>query len=154
MEVRIKNFLSVEDCKKLLEFYKNNLGKKFVYNMTEPMKILDSENVLIKTYLQMINKQCNSMADVYMDNAEIIRWLNNGYMPPHHDIGDKFAAIVYLNNDYQGGELVLENTKIKPEVGELIVFENGTVLHSVNVITGERFTLSTWFKLKESKKAQ
>ena len=151
MQLRIKNFLPDDDCKKLLEFYKNNLDKKFVYNMTEPIKILDSKNALVKECLQKINKQCNSMADVYMDNAEIIRWLNNGYMLPHYDEGDKFAAILYLNDEYQGGELVLENVKIKPKMGELIVFENGVILHSVNTIIGERFTLSTWFKLKGEK---
>ena len=151
MELRIKNFLSDDACKKLLEFYKNNLNNKFVYHMTEPMKVLNNENALVKECLQKIDKQCNSMADVYMDNAEIIRWLNNGYMPPHRDVGDKFAAILYLNDEYQGGELVLENVKIKPKMGELIVFENGAVLHSVNTIVGERFTLSTWFKLKGEK---
>lgn len=148
MEVRIENFLSNKTCEDLISFYKDNLDKKFVYHMTEPIKVINNENTLVKSCLQKIDAQCNSMADVYMDNAEIIKWLNSGYMPPHHDIGDKFAAIVYLNDDYEGGELMLENLKIKPKTGELIVFENGAVLHGVNTIVGERFTLSTWFKLK------
>ena len=82
-----------------------------------------------------------------MDNAEIIKWLNGGFMKPHYDEGDEFAAIVYLNNDYSGGELVLDGNIIKPDLGELIIFNNGKILHSVNKVVGERYTLSTWFKI-------
>lgn len=141
-----KNFLSFEDCNKVINFYNNNASKKFKYGTTEPIKIKNCNNYFIKECLQKINEQCIKIGKVYMDNAEVIKWLNEGAMEPHYDIGDEFAAIVYLNSNYEGGELVIEGIEIKPDVGELIIFSNGKLLHSVNKVIGERYTLSTWFK--------
>jgi predicted 2-oxoglutarate/Fe(II)-dependent dioxygenase YbiX len=142
----LHNFLIKEECQRLIQYYNHNLDKTFVYNMTKPIKVLNSDDLFVKNCLQKITDKCKTLAQVYMDNAEIIHWLNNGYMLPHYDEGDKFAAIVYLNDEYQGGELVLADKKIKPNAGELIIFENGALLHSVNTVIGERYTLSTWFK--------
>jgi len=142
----VKDFLSLIECNTIIDFYNNNLDKKFVYYTTEPIKILNCKNCFIEECLQKINKQCEDIADVYMDNAEVIKWLNSSFMKPHYDVGDELAAIVYLNSNYEGGELVVENVKIKPEIGDLVVFNNGKLLHSVNTVVGERYTLSTWFK--------
>ena len=142
-----KNFLSFEDCNKVINFYNNNASKKFTYGATEPITIINCNDYFIQGCLQKINKQCIKIAEVCMDNAEVIKWLDGGTMAPHYDVGDEFAAIVYLNSDYKGGELVIEGIEIKPDVGEFIVFSNGKLLHSVNKVVGERYTLSTWFKV-------
>jgi predicted 2-oxoglutarate/Fe(II)-dependent dioxygenase YbiX len=61
---------------------------------------------------------------------------------------DAIAFILYLNDEFDGGETVFENeTTIKPKKGRLLVFSNGIILHKVNLITkGERYALAGWFK--------
>jgi hypothetical protein len=149
MELRVKNFLTAEECNKVIDFYTYNLDKKFTHERTEPIKILNCKDPFINYCLEKIKLKCCRLDSVYMDNAEIINWLDGSFAPPHYDKGDRFAAIIYLNDNYVGGELILNNVKIKLDVGEFIVFDNGNLLHSVNTVTGRRCTLSTWFKLKE-----
>jgi len=143
---RFENFLSDNDCGRLIDYYQNNLKDKFRYNSTEPINILDCKDLFVSECLDKVIKKCKSLSNVYLDNAEIIRWLNGGHMEMHVDQGDKYAAITYLNDDYAGGELIIQDYKIKPKRGELIVFENSHILHGVNTVIGERFTLSSWFK--------
>ena len=69
-------------------------------------------------------------------------------MENHVDKGDAIAFILYLNDEFEGGETVFENqTTIKPKKGRLLVFSNGIIQHKVNLITkGERYVLAGWFK--------
>jgi hypothetical protein len=143
---RFKNFLSKETCDYLIEYYRNHLSQSYTYHFTSPMNILECEDSMVSESLKKVIEKCNSFSKVCVDNAEIIRWLNGGHMPPHIDVGDKYAAIVYLNDNYEGGELMIKDMKIKPKAGELIIFENAEMVHSVNTVVGERFTLSSWYK--------
>ena len=58
---------------------------------------------------------------------------------------NKYAAILYLNNDYEGGEIYFpqHNIDIAPGAGSLLVFEGShKYLHGVREITkGNRFTI-------------
>ena len=71
-------------------------------------------------------------------------------MDPHKDPGnDVFAALIYLNDDYVGGETCFENTKVIPETGKLVIFSNHDLLHSVNMVKQNiRYTLALWFTKK------
>ena len=69
-------------------------------------------------------------------------------MDPHKDYkGDVFAALIYLNDDYSGGETCFENTKVIPETGKLVIFSNNDLIHSVNMVKeNARYTLALWFR--------
>ena len=52
-----------------------------------------------------------------------------------------YSFIVFLNDDYEGGELFMDNITFKPKVGQLIYF-TGDEPHYVNTVTkGHRYTL-------------
>ena len=74
------------------------------------------------------------------------------FMKPHVDDNnihnpDVFAAMLYLNDDFEGGHTLFEQYDIKPEVGKLIVFSNSQLLHYVSKVEdSERFVLSFWYK--------
>ena len=57
----------------------------------------------------------------------------------YYDIG----SVVYLNDDYTGGELEFpnQNVKIKPEAGSIIVFPSSVpYLHQSNeILSGEKY---------------
>jgi len=66
--------------------------------------------------------------------------------PDHKDL----TCILYLNDDYDGGELTFNffNKTIKPKSGQVITFpSNWRYLHKVSTITsGERYAIVIWFK--------
>jgi 2OG-Fe(II) oxygenase superfamily len=64
-----------------------------------------------------------------------------------------FGCIVYLNDDYLGGEIYYEflNLTIKPKARSMI-FHKSHLLHQVlPVIIGERYTLTTFISGDENK---
>ena len=61
----------------------------------------------------------------------------------------EYSANIYLNDDYEGGELVFPklNFSVKPKAGQLIMFPSGAeYAHSVNRINlGERRTVVAFY---------
>ena len=61
-----------------------------------------------------------------------------------------YSAILYLNNDYQGGEIVfpLEDVTLKPNAGSLVYFcGDFKTAHMVNLVeSGKRFNWVLFFK--------
>jgi predicted 2-oxoglutarate/Fe(II)-dependent dioxygenase YbiX len=76
-------------------------------------------------------------------------------MVAHKDFGDSgtntsivFGVVVYLNNDFNGGEIFYKdlNLKVKPTPGSLLV-HTSDILHEVLPVTnGERYSISTFIK--------
>jgi hypothetical protein len=75
---------------------------------------------------------------IYPDLLQIMSWPVGIHMPPHADNANPdgsphamahrdFSGIVYLNDDYQGGEFYFTalDTVIKPEKGMLVAFTAG-----------------------------
>jgi hypothetical protein len=66
------------------------------------------------------------------------------------DIGRSISAIVYLNNNYEGGEIEFVNfgIKIKPEPGMLILFPSTyPYSHIAHPVTeGTKYAMVTWIK--------
>ena len=62
--------------------------------------------------------------------------------------GRSISAIVYLNDDYKGGEIEFPNfnVKIKPESGMLILFpSNYAYTHIAHPVTsGTKYAIVTW----------
>jgi predicted 2-oxoglutarate/Fe(II)-dependent dioxygenase YbiX len=64
------------------------------------------------------------------------------------------SAILYFNNDYDGGEISFPffNKTIRPKAGQLLTFpSNWRYAHKVSkVLAGERYMLVIWFKTTPS----
>jgi len=80
----------------------------------------------------------------------IIAYPTDTAMPMHKDSAestDTATVVVSLNDDFRGGDFVIDDHVIKPYTGSLIAFNNCTArFHGVNpVIMGERFSLCVWF---------
>jgi predicted 2-oxoglutarate/Fe(II)-dependent dioxygenase YbiX len=71
-------------------------------------------------------------------------------MNEHADTAGDFAAIYYINDDYEGGEINFmdHNLKIKPKANSFITFpSNSDYWHEVlqNTVK-ERYSSTLWFK--------
>ena len=81
----------------------------------------------------------------------VVRWPIGTYMKPHVDDNnvhkpDVFAAMLYLNDDFEGGSTMFEDIEVKPESGKLVIFSNSQHLHYVSKVDkSERFVLSFWY---------
>lgn len=146
-----KKFLSREECCKLIEFYNQNINQSFKYRDTFPINTNKFQNITekIENVCYNLNPLCQ------LDTHQIVKWPEGSKMSPHFDpSNDIFACLVYLNDDYLGGETCFKkkfffDKKIKPEVGKLVIFSNSKILHWVNEVkNGTRYTLALWFVRK------
>ena len=89
-----------------------------------------------------------------------IRWKPGSYLDFHSDNSNldgtdngfshlKHAAMVYLNNDFDGGEIIFQknNFSLKPMPRSFVAFDGGTSnIHAVNDITsGVRYVIGTFW---------
>ena len=138
--IRIDNFLSKEECNKLIEKFKQSKDSVLKYRNTFTVKI-KPENILEK-----INNQFKFHNFLKPDNCEIVMWPVDSYMKIHIDNGDKFSFFLYLNDDFEGGETVVEDITGKPKQGRIIIFSNGVMYHEVKQIKkNNRFMLAGWY---------
>jgi hypothetical protein len=93
-----------------------------------------------------------------LDHLPIRRWDKGSSMGPHCDNYDghdsiAFSMIMYINDDYLGGELSFPNhdLQIKPSPGSIVIFPSvDPYLHQVKTVTaGKRYTshLSVYKKM-------
>lgn len=90
----------------------------------------------------------------YHEGYDLLKYSGGQEYKRHYDGGTKLgraiSALVYLNNDYVGGELEFPNfnVKIKPEAGMLILFpSNYAYAHIAHPVTsGTKYALVTWIR--------
>jgi len=111
-------------------------------------------NSLSKNVYSILNKHIESVDKNYEINYfEIVRWLKNESQDKHKDfVYHPYTSILYLNDNFNGGETVVGDKTIKPEKCKLISFEGSQIIHGVNTITeGERYTIPCWYRRKNVK---
>lgn len=171
---RVRNFLNAEEIKRLIDFAEeqpeiNQPSRAILQFMpnTSITELIQSyqtnvESLMIQTYGQDIT-------DMY--GTTLRKWYPGESQPPHSDCEARFswnydtwessrinnfsslfieyAALTYLNEDYEGGELYFPEyeIEIKPSAGELIFFPgNHLYLHGVREVTsGHRYAVMTFF---------
>ena len=81
---------------------------------------------------------------------QIIRYPENSFMEWHLDTGDsedEGTAMVFLNDNYLGGNLNVSGHRLITKQGTVVAFEDSTEnFHGVEPIyKGERYCLAMWF---------
>lgn len=124
---------------------------------------------LSKTYFSDLEKRIiNAVASVHQLKTNSIfkigyhtqKWEPGAYANPHSDNTDidgspspfersRYAAFLYLNDDFDGGVLrfTKQNIEVKPKTGLLMAFAGGfDNIHEVTLITkGIRYTLGSFW---------
>jgi len=103
---------------------------------------------------------------VYADTMQLACWPEGQHLQPHADSANpdgephgmpwrRFASVLYLNDDYEGGELYLTalNKIVRPKRGRLIAFTAGFHHeHAVlRVQRGTRYTMPAFFTEDEDR---
>lgn len=96
----------------------------------------------------------HGIGEMFHENYNMIRYSGGQEYKAHSDgetsTGRSISSILYLNNDYNGGEIEFVNfgIKIKPEPGMLLLFpSNYAYKHIAHpVIDGTKYAIVTWIK--------
>ena len=97
------------------------------------------------------HRKCTLVSD---EGYNLLRYEVGEEYKEHVDCGNgvfrTLSAILYLNDDYVGGELVFPELDlvIKPKAGDLLLFpSNFSYVHKAAPITsGTKYSVVTWFK--------
>lgn len=110
------------------------------------------ENILETSY--DIKKNIESVANGSLYNVRIAfhKYIAESWGPAHVD-RYPYAAILYLNDDYEGGELVFteKGVSIKPVAKSVYIFRGtGKNVHKVNAIMGnDRYAMVSFWKYED-----
>lgn len=92
-----------------------------------------------------------------VETVSLLKYNQGGFYKKHHDSGianhRELSAIIFLNNDYEGGHLQFfePNGKdvildLKPEIGKVVLWPSNFLFpHQATPVTkGTRFTIVSW----------
>jgi hypothetical protein len=138
----VQNIITDIEINEFIEYYKNNLdkaqrpensyGRETVYKF-EGISIID--NISDFTFLKRIRyKNYDRIRIQKVDNTIDMILKPHVHTPP-------FSYVVFLNDDFEGGDIIFDNIRIKPKKGQLLYFDKNESHYVENVINGERYTL-------------
>ena len=157
--IEIENFLSKKQCDYFIKFHNDNfdttdntnkslndLGngeKTEVINFQYFLRLSQFRYVftLLCNHIQNINKQS------FISYLEIVKWYNGSSQKFHKDSDFlTWTSIIYLNDNYEGGETIVNDKIIKPKQGKIVTFQGKDLEHKVNEIkNNNRYTIPVWY---------
>lgn len=151
-------YVSETNCEPTDEYFFNKLD------------ILNKEHVVLKDIIDLIQKAaCSNFnfkkTDMSLDRINFRTFKDGQYFPYHFDQNGEggiiYTALLYLNNNYEGGEIVFYDEDFgtegpfeafKPEAGTLFCFMGDNSPHEVlPVLGGERANIAMNFRLWDKK---
>jgi hypothetical protein len=122
------------------------------------LKIVSSVNHIIKFSITNYCTKYGLQQPWLPDYFSIKKYMPGADMGPHVDSSDPtdvyhpvLSGVIYLNDDYEGGEIEFpnQNINIKPESGSLIIFPSVDpyVHHPKKIISGNKYMIPLfWYK--------
>ena len=134
-----RNFITDQECNQLMSFFKTN--KELIFPILNDnlyhyfgINIVDriSEFSFTKRVLKYNNVSTLRIQQV--NNQVQVVEEPHGHLLP-------YSFVIFLNDDFEGGELVFDNITVKPRKKQLVYF-TGDETHCINtVVSGDRYTL-------------
>jgi prolyl 4-hydroxylase len=148
--IEIQNFLTNEECDKIIELSKGNMFSSKVYSQNEDLydnktRIsqqcwLNDNDSFIKDISDKVKSYTNTHNN-YLEELQVVNYQPGGFFTPHYDacvgnnsycerMNDKgpryLTDLFYLNDNFEGGETIFPkiNKLVKPEKGKAIIFQN------------------------------
>lgn len=131
MIVYYENFLNSFECEYFVNLYKidndqycdDDIYKFYFINLIgrELMTEKFSTFIFKKFRVQMLNESINQS------------------ITPHRHV-NPWSFIIFLNDNFAGGEVIFDNISYTPKTGDMIYF-SGEESHKVNNCIGNRYTL-------------
>jgi predicted 2-oxoglutarate/Fe(II)-dependent dioxygenase YbiX len=176
------NFLSNEECESIIKYFHMLIEKNKIewspisFYESYAMGFFHEDNDLLElglpsNYLMQLKEKVKQASEEAMGRKikevgfHAQKWIEGAYANFHSDNSDhdgnynafeksKYAAFIYLNEDFEGGILNFKNfdISIKPKKGMLAVFDGGHENeHEVTKVTsGVRYTIGSFWDYEEA----
>ena len=146
--------LTPEQCSHLIaEFHRYS---DLAYTHRPPNRAINVDQLIqhtdddvFKILRYMLDSHIRSVADrTFINYFELVEWPEGSSQSTHLDYEyHSWTTIVYLNDDFSGGQTLVGNNMIQPQQGMAVSFQGRTTQHSVlPVAQGTRYTLAAWYK--------
>ena len=119
-------------------------GKHSDLNMKSIIFILDD---IFMTFFNLYKNELNNNNQYKsIPNYVLTKMVDNDYFDRHRDsleedLSKSYTLILYLNDDFSGGDLSFENgISIHPKAGDFIIFPD-RLPHEVTKVNGVRYTV-------------
>ena len=151
----VKNFINKKLCQFLIKWHEE-YWPQLDGNLTENhfnQNVINIHNIDKNEFKYIgakLNYEIQKISKYHYANYfQLTKWNTGCFAQAHKDIQNHiWSSILYLNNNFTGGETIVCDEIVKPETGKLIIFEGAKLSHSVNKITkGVRYTIPCWYNL-------
>jgi predicted 2-oxoglutarate/Fe(II)-dependent dioxygenase YbiX len=170
--VIIENFISIKECKIIVDSIDDKISWQSNTMQGIPDKVSNNLHEKPEAFKILKNAMDRLQNEIEMHFGRpleenfpgVRRWDVGDYQPLHADGEDPeghpneafivdYGAVIYLNDDYEGGEIYFPDQGIdfKPNAGTVVFFPSNTMyIHGVREITkGIRYTTpSFWIPTK------
>lgn len=146
----IKVVDDAEKYKKLIPFH-DNPSVSIIKNNNSVDSVIRKYSEIAKQHHKKLN---GFKKELYTTEAYLSLWQDGSEAGLHIDSHQgseyiMFSTVVYLNEDYSGGEIYFPNqdVEIKPSAGDMVLFPSGghEYFHGVKKInSGRRYTIAMW----------
>ena len=148
---QIPTFLSKCECEFFINFHEDCwrfLAKDFHGNKVIPFTPLLQDYRFRYVYTKICAHIQSIDPNLYPNNVEIVKWHEGKNQESHLDFDyHPYTSIIYLNDNYDGGQTFVDKEIVTPETGKMITFKGAEIPHGVNKIEkGTRYTIPIWYK--------
>lgn len=176
--VEFVDFFSEEECNQFLQYLdvaRSQWQESCFYNErvmdpTAPLS-LDNDTSIDKDYLDNLRLRLQAVAEEVFNrkirnlSLSAQKWMTGSYAQDHSDNSEldgtpnawrenKLVTIIYLNDNYTGGELYFRDhdISIAPKAGSVVVFDVGiNNVHGVRkILSGDRTTVMCSWDYEDS----
>jgi hypothetical protein len=166
----LENFLTHEMCDYMINISHNKFQHSTIgtdNNKSLNKKIRDSYTCVLDTFLdnksKYISQKCADITNktiYHIENLHVVKYEDGGFYSPHYDLcrmknDRQYTIIIALNDDYEGGETIFPNLKIKYKLkkGDALFFHNYDVDMKPNELSyhgggivknGEKYICNMW----------
>jgi len=145
----LDNFLTHHECNSIIRFYKENEENVFNYRDVFPLNC-NAINIKLSSLTAKLF-EVSKLFESQIDWFQIVRWPKNSFQELHFDSASKettLSSIVYLNDNFKGGQTFFEDgTIFQPVKGRGLFFDGQYHKHGVKKIEDvDRFVVATWYK--------
>lgn len=136
-----KNYFDIDFCTNIVQNYQT-------YFNFEPRGEWNSWTIHDNEFKKILLDKVNPLVPENLKNS----WINiSVYRPgerlkPHTDSRSEHTLVVNLNDNYEGGEFIVEKKLIPLNTGDTVIFNGEAVHHGVQAVkSGTRYSLNFWF---------
>lgn len=158
-----ENFISANLCKWLINFHEmhyKNFGIPAENDRIEYLDLISScyhlqqEDAIndsdpIKYLLKNINSFTATFSnETFINFSQLVRYPIKTKYDKHIDHSfSSWTSILYLNEDFEGGQTVVGDNIIFPKTGKFLIFRGKDIEHEVTeIVKGNRYVIASWHK--------